>query len=346
MKRAAAFVFGVILFVVLRNTAYADPPAPYYVPPAPPLTGQPNPDVFMYQGASLEPYNAAQKQLMATGVYPWQYVTAQGCSGLDNGLKLLHQQVMTYITTELRRLRIADVEFRETTTGWKIVGSCGVLWQNTCPGAVGCLNGDVVNGQRVSYPYNTRIDYDAPTLLSYAFEVSKQAVVLHELLGHAFFTWCEQYQWCQRAFNPMQAHPGWRDFMNTGPDSRHLIEATEAERLKRSIWAEPYRDICGAARNQPCAGTAHSGSIFYLWFCEPFDDIRVTRISVLWQTDPAVADGSGWYGVHLNPDDLDGNRCRGYAVPEFDWRGRKITWLLKRENAISWQYNRNEVVLP
>ena len=87
----------------------------------------------------------------------------------------------------------------------------------------------------VQWPYLTRI-----------------SILCHEICGHAIATWNEQY--CRgfettgicRGLAQFASAPNWRDFMNTGPLSRHEPEVIEKERWSRTMFelaqALPFQD--------------------------------------------------------------------------------------------------------
>lgn len=304
-RRNTAGIFFVIIGTLLALCQLTPVGAdPGQAPPAEPvLAGQPNPDdVYTCCGLGRIDYlNVAEARMLETGEVLWRYQTAPGCEGLDVGLKEIIIESQALWTAEL------GVRFREDPSGWQYVGNCGASWKALCPGAVGCL--------AFNWPTNGRVDFDAPTLLSYAFRESKVAVVTHEIC-HQILTCEEQYA----KQNGIACVPGWRDFMNCGPDSRHGFEHVEKERCKRICYPPP------AVSN----GYGFNGS-WYVYACG-FDLVRAKRLSVL--VDRHDGRGIVWAGVFpkLAPD---GRGCQG--VGPFDGLAIEVgaDYFVKPESVLS-----------
>lgn len=301
------WLFGSGLFIALVllmqgiDRVFADPGQ---APPAQPaLSSQPNPDVYTCCGLGAIDYlNAAQDAMLRTGVVRWHYAVEPGCEGLGS-IKGIIEEAHQLYTDEM------GVQFVDTGTGpdeEASVFNCGAAWKALCPGAVGCL--------AHSWPYKGRVDYDGPTLLSYAFRVSQVAVVLHEECHHVL-TCDEQYN--KAAFSCI---PGWHDFMNCGPDSRHYFETVEKERVKRIAYPPALTQT----------GYDFNGA-WHVWACG-LDSVRAKRLSVL--VDQHDGRGIVWTGVYpaLAPDR---NNCQGVGPTE----GLTITpgydYFIKQESVVS-----------
>ena len=133
----------------------------------------------------------------------------------------------------------------EVSTGHDLTirANCGTGFVNVCgPAAIACLGR--------GFPYVN--DIDASTQMAAFYDVSQISIWLHELLGHALATWHEQYCLGSEAFgNPcagrtqFSATPGFVDFMNTGPDSRHIWPQNDVDRWERSMYVLASVDCSG-----------------------------------------------------------------------------------------------------
>lgn len=303
-RLALAVVLVALPLCVSPDFATADPGQP--PPPAPMDPRQPNPDIYTCCGlGEIDYLNSVENRMLDVGEVDWYYVTQPGCEGLDIGLREY------IITAQARWTAEIGVKFNErrSSTASAYVGNCGPQWKALCPGAVGCL--------AHSWPYNGQIDFDAPTMLGYAFPESIIAVIVHEI--------CHQIATCEEQYakqNGIACVPGWRDFMNCGPDSRHGFEFTEKERMKRILY--PVRLASSST------GYGFNGA-WYVWACG--FDRHARRLSVL--VDRHDGRGVVWAGVYpkIVPDAANG--CMGVGPPE----GLRIevgaTYLLKQETILS-----------
>lgn len=301
MKYFVALLFATIAMCAQPSLSNADPGQP--PPPQPALVGQPNPDVYTCCGLGAIDYlNAAEDRMLRTGVVRWHYAVEPGCQGLGS-IKSIIEEAHALYTEEL------GVQWLEDPFGpdeEASVFSCGVAWKALCSGAVGCL--------AHSWPYKGRVDYDGPTLLSYAFRVSQVAVVVHEECHH-IATCDEQYN--KAGFSCI---PGWHDFMNCGPDSRHYFETIEKERMKRILYPPAVRET----------GYAFNGA-WYVWACG-FDTVRAKRLSVLVDRHDGL--GRVWAGVlpDLRPDPRG---CQGVGPTEGLTIELGADYFAKQESVIS-----------
>ena len=182
-----------------------------------------NPDQF----PNLDQYNAASRELRATGVWRWYYSVAPGCSG---NLRPAIESTHANITAE------TGITFIEDSNGWRQRVSCGVDMSVSCgsnTAVIGCLG--------EGYPLNVNIKY-RDTMATFQF-ISQIAIVLHELFGHAMATWNEQYAFVDGQFfcTPVV------DIMTCGPTSWHYIGPTERARWERTMMpsyiVEAYLDL-------------------------------------------------------------------------------------------------------
>lgn len=198
---------------------------PAYADPAPVCCNQPAPDLFQYNGQSLDPYNPLSAKVRQTGVVRWQYQVVSGCA---DGLGPVIGRAMgnIYDETGVAFVYVNDGSPVDLT----IFANCGVSLYAICGQVTG------VNCLGRGFPYDLDIDLNTDILTYY--DQSQVAVVLHELMGHALATWNEGY--CLQAGSPagctgqFGAVPGYVDFMNTGVDSRHYIGNSERARWGRT----------------------------------------------------------------------------------------------------------------
>lgn len=135
---------------------------------------------------------------------------------------------------------------------------------------------------------------------------SRIGIPLHEIVGHAVGTWNEQYATCGAScgFAPT---PGLRDVMNTGPESRHGLEAVELERWERTMWAlvdpcAPVETGGGWSYTTPqCEipnGNWYFNDIWVFGACDPSWNARYVAVADEWEN----IGESEWYnrlGFHV-----------------------------------------------
>ena len=204
--------------------------------PPPPRSGQPHTDIFSAAGISnmqlLNPINqlalrpehtVAYRLLTMPGCVTGTIPQAMGRVELEASGKLID----TATRTPLRLVR------NDTVFNFTIRINCGSEQIRIC-GAVTifCLGR--------GFPYVADVEL-SDILSSYQFD-TQLAIPLHEVIGHALATWNEQYCTGNEPAGPCQglplftSTPGWRDIMNTGPDSRHGLEDVELERWSRTMF--------------------------------------------------------------------------------------------------------------
>ena len=209
-----ALVLSVLLYIafVAAVVVYADPPAP--------LPNQPRSDTF----TGLESRNRVAAKIEREGFAKWTYLVGQGCQGGTHIAQGITQAMVdTYNTTNAASVYVTDGSQDLT-----IRISCGAtLSALGMDGAIGCL----CRG----FPDN--LDIDLSDQMATFPTLSNAAIALHEYSGHALGTWNEQYCFPNQpagCFSWGSAVPGWHDYMNTGPESRHLFEAVEIGRWGRT----------------------------------------------------------------------------------------------------------------
>lgn len=296
--KTSFILFLIIVFIIAFwvGQARADPQS---VSPS-----QPNPDTFMYQGESLIKYNDADLTLRKTGEWHWFYSVNPVCSG-D-----ISQAVSSAITELQSVFAISFIyDYTPSSSSHKIYANCGTAFSAICGGGgvIGCLGH--------GFPYNN--DIDLSTDMAVYYDLSQTAIVLHEMF-HALATFNEQY----KLDGSFSTSPGWIDIMNTGPESRHHVAATEIERWDR-VHGPNSLKIVGVGRND---------GGFYVYWCNL--DTKATRVSILYDDGY----GSYWSGIITSPVP-DRNNCQGQWVQESGGR----CYLVKQENPISWSTSYTEV---
>ncbi len=302
MNRTVAIILVVLLVLILLGgvSSAANPPTV-------PSTTQ-NPELFQYQGRSLQQDSADNKALKITGQWRWRFVSVPGC----NSESIRPAIVAAF--AQVSRYGMSIVQADNDPTARAVFASCGATFAAVCggPPVIGCLGR--------GYPYNN--DIDISTDMAAYFEVSQRAIANHEL-HHAIFVWNEQYR-LDGSFGSSNDV----SIMNTGPLSRHDLGAVEDARTWRTMGSPEL------ARAD--TGYAFSGA-WYVWACN-FDS-NATRLSVL--VDRHDERGIVWAGVAA-PLVKDSNGCMGIGVNE----GLNIIvgqqYYLKQESPASYLVSRNE----
>lgn len=227
---AIGFILGV-LFMIWFNGGAAEGAPP---PPAP---TQQRPDIFPCVGCvltdqdgdgdgDLQDINPVTKLVKQTKSVRYRVVLKPGCNYGSYDDILGHMN-----TVEAPKVGL-DLGRNDTSYRFTVFISCGLEHVNKCGGInIFCLP-DGFPGNCDVYMSDVLSSWDAG---------SKQGIPIHEIIAHCIGTWNEQYQACGASCN-FAATPNHRDVMNTGPLSRHGIEAIECARWMRTM----YQDI-------PCA---------------------------------------------------------------------------------------------
>ena len=222
-----ALIAGLVLVLLLSTVmAWVKAAPPAALPPRP---EQPGPDQFMWNGESLAKYNPMDAKVRATRGATYRFLVVSGCSAgtIPNDLKALELEVQNKLGLSLSR--------NDSAFDFTVYASCGSEQIRLC-GAVNifCLP--------FGFPYN--VDVAISDILSTYQPVTRLSILLHEIAGHSLQTAGEQYCGTPttsagicRGLPRFAPAPGWRDFMNTGPDSRHGFEAIEIERWDRTMYS-------------------------------------------------------------------------------------------------------------
>lgn len=226
MRRWWPLVPAVILFLIgwllLAAPANADNPWP---------PDQPRPDRFSCGTVTCDTLNPVNKKVLVTQSIAYRVVVEPGCTAgiIPQELARMNQHVVDRVAITLVR--------NDSVYDFTVHINCGSEQIRIC-GSVNtyCLGR--------GFPYN--VDVDISDILSTYYSDSRLSILLHEILGHALLSWNEQYATCGASCN-FQPSAGWRDIMNTGPDSRHGLELVELDRIVRSGLR-----LRGACEGDPC----------------------------------------------------------------------------------------------
>lgn len=309
--RQIVIIVLVVLLVLLLlghgQISAADPP--------PVASTQPNPDLFQYQGQSLQKYSADNAQLKRDGVWRWRFVSVPGCNS-----ESIRPAVVAGFS-QMSRYGMTMIQADGDPTAHAVYATCGSQFAAVCggPPVIGCLGR--------GFPYNN--DIDISTDMAAFYDVSQRAIALHEL-HHATFVWNEQYR-LDGSFGSSNDVT----IMNTGPLSRHDLGLAEDARVWRTMGSPELK--------RDSTGYAFSGA-WYVWACN--FDANATRLAVL--VDRHDGNGIIWSGVsRAIPTDSSGrkgdaNGCLGVGVYE----GLNIVpghvYYLKQESPSSFRVSFNE----
>lgn len=229
----AAILGAVAAFLIMFGQVSADPP------PVDP--NQPRQDIFECgAGCNLQDYNPLTQKAKATRSVTYRLLVVQGC---NPGLIVSDMQKIEAIVRADYGLTL----IRNDASGdFPVYLSCGQTQRTACGSVyVFCLPNRFPENQDV---YISDVMY-TPGYVWY--EDSRLSVLCHEICGHAISTWNEQYARCAASCG-FASSPGWRDFMNTGPDSRHTSGSVECGRFMRTMWQDiPCAQTYGLAPPPP-----------------------------------------------------------------------------------------------
>jgi hypothetical protein len=296
----AAFL---IAFTLQSGVLAANPPQAQYPP-------QENPDLFQYNGQSLQSYSKDNATLKSTGEWVWRFVDVPGCAS---------ESIHSAVSAGFAQYARYGMQIREDPNAGNahlVYGNCGASFAAICggPPVIGCLGR--------GFPYDNTIDIS--TDMAAYYDVSQRAIANHEL-AHATFVWNEQYK-----LNGSFGSSDDVTIMNTGPNSRHDLGPDEDARVWRTDGSPELKQ----------RGYGFNGA-WYVWGCN--FDANATRLSVL--VDYKDGRGIQWAGV-IKPVNPDKNGCMGVGAAE----GLNIqvgaVYYLKQENPASYLVSKNEVVVP
>jgi len=284
-------------------------------PPAPPPE-QESPDQFQYGGQSLARYSADSKRLRETGEWRWRYAQINACSG-D-----LRPAVEAAIAQAAVVLKIRYIE--DPVNGIPMYGNCG-----SSALALGVPTGGACLCR--GFPYDNSIDFDAATISLYPM-ITQVSIVFHELVGHAHAVWCEQYRYCQKPGGNF-APTALLSFMNTGPLSRHGIDANEQAMWWRTMGSPELTNL----------GYGNNGA-WYIYACDFHEN--ATEVAAL--IDRRDGRGVVFAGVvkkiptNSRGQPGDENGCMGIGPADGLVIEVGALYFEKQQNPASWSVSFNE----
>lgn len=192
----------------------------------PPRPEQPHPDVFDCGVGNCQTLNPVTRKAKADRTASYRLITMPGCVAGTIPADLVA------LEAELQKVGFRLVR-DDTTFDFTTRINCGTEQARICGSVtIFCLNR--------GFPYTP--DVEISDILSSYPAITRLSILCHEICGHAIATWNEQY--CVgyettgicKGLTRFTSAPGWIDFMNTGPNSRHGIEIIERERWERTMY--------------------------------------------------------------------------------------------------------------
>lgn len=284
---AALAAFSIFCFLTVAHV-HADPGS------ADP--NQPRPDLFpsgVAQHPSLDYYSTLDDKVEQQGNVLWALDVQQGCSsaGVSSALSVMFSDL--YANTSTAGIYVDATKTKPDLT-IKIRCGATAAAEGVSGGVVGCLC--------YSFPYNNDVAIN-DVITTYPL-ITMVSIFCHEVCGHAFSVWNEQYcpgydarLGCSGLF---AAVPNWVDIMNTGPDSRHYWGPTEDNR-----WGRTH----GSG-----APTSLGRGNGYVWFCGSGSGKGVAIALYSWDGVPDGLNGTHYKyvgSVPLANLPADRNGCRG-----------------------------------
>lgn len=252
-----AFLIAVAYYAVSLSAAEADAP--------PPVPQQQRPDIFPCVGcvitdrdadgdADMQDLNPVTRMVKQTRSATYRVVLVPGCNYGQ------YDQILWHLNNiEAPKVGLT-LTINQNAYDFTMYISCGLLQVNKCGSInVFCLPD--------GFPYNC--DIYMSDVLSNFDTGSKQGIPIHELIGHCLGTWGEQYQACGSSCG-FASTPNLYDVMNTGPLSRHGIEAGECGRWLRTMYGNiPCAVTYGYEEPPPpdCSGPSfvNADGVTYTW---------------------------------------------------------------------------------
>lgn len=221
-------------------------------PPIPPTQG--GPDIFPCSWCSvdrdgdgdrdMQDENPVTRTVKQTRTAAYRIVVLPGCNRGN------YDGILNYMNTVEAPKVGLNLSVNQTAFNFTVYISCGQTQINKC----GSINTFCLPD---GFPYNC--DVYMSDVLSGWDVGSQQGIPIHEIIEHCLQTSNEGYcrgfndpaPGCVNRFDPVPNH---RDVMNTGPLSRHGIEANECGRWMRNMWQDiPCAVTYGYAPAPPVA---------------------------------------------------------------------------------------------
>jgi hypothetical protein len=198
------------------------------------LPGQPHPDLFdCGNGLTCDAFNALTRQGRVYRSATYRLEVLPGC--VASSAVGSAAADMAALEDELQRVGFTLTR-NDAAPNFTVRINCGTSQANICGSIyIFCLGR--------GYPYSQDVDIsDVMYTMGYPY-ISRLSIYCHEICGHAIASWNEQY--CIGNEPPgnvcygltrFTSAPNWRDFMNTGEQSRHLFETVEFGRWERTMY--------------------------------------------------------------------------------------------------------------
>lgn len=243
-------------------------------------SGQPHQDIFPYQNLDLQTINPVNQKVKAQHTVSYSLQVLSGCS-----LGSI-QDDMNQMAADSQQALGVTIVHDEAHPDLTVYVNCGNGQIAFC-GAVTifCLNH--------GFPYNDSMDIS--DILSTYQPITRISILQHEWF-HAMATWNEQYCLGTEFSGPCQGlsqfanTPNWVDIMNTGPNARHLIGATECDRWDRTMYTPP----CEQASVDSCAPIGPNAQLLFWYPCE-----NRWYSQSLWSFEPSTGI---WYAPDGHPE--------------------------------------------
>ena len=196
-----------------------------------PLPEQPRTDTFEYAGiGSLQPLNPVTVKAKSQRSVNYQLLVMPGC--MQGSIISDMQQLGNSMTESVQFNLVRNDGFADFT----IRVNCGTDHVRICSSVnIFCLGRN--------FPYTPDVEISDIMYAPVAWPLmTRLSILCHEICGHAIGTWNEQYCPGGSTSGPCKglalftSTPGWIDFMNTGPNSRHLWNVIEINRWRRTMY--------------------------------------------------------------------------------------------------------------
>lgn len=212
---------------------------------------QPHPDTFQVNGQDLAQFNKVTIKAKQVRTLTYRYSVASGCTKGTTQTDMEAVFMDAAINWGILNVR------NDTAFDYSVTVNCGNTQVSNCGG----INIFCVRGGSVYYGNTPQPDVSMSDIINTYPAVSRRSIFCHEICGHVWGTWEEQY--CKgiettgvcKGLPQFSSTPNWPDIMNTGADSRHDISIIENERWDRTMWPV----LAVTAPTPWCCDTVYAG---------------------------------------------------------------------------------------